>query len=186
MRYPCKDCACKHLSQAMHLHLRMVKEDRPYLIWMIIGSMAEAAEELVGEPLWRDAARAVRAARVALPQKAPGFLELIEMVAALPEATKGEHIPDEANALRAARNPRHKACEELAQASILISESLMGYPEHRLLAIAHLARAGVALKDEGDNKALLVKTRIKAHLKQLRAGGEPLSGLMYLIALLAH
>lgn len=71
--------------------------------------------------------------------------------------------------------------KHLSQAHILIMESLMGYPEHKWLAIGHLAEASdeIYQKDKG------LANEIRKHRKQFEEDGDYEIPIMTLIIMVS-
>lgn len=94
MRPTCTYCARKHLAQAQIL-VNEAAMGYPDHLWLAIGHMAEASEELIAT--YPDVARQIRGYRKGLEQggTAP-FMELIAVVGKLPPlTTTHEHGPEE-------------------------------------------------------------------------------------------
>ena len=85
MRFPCIDCARKHLAQATVL-LGEVHLGYPDHIWIAIGHLAEASDELISDGRFDRLANMIRSERIQLMRDhgyRPVLMKYIEMITAL-------------------------------------------------------------------------------------------------------
>jgi len=84
MRYPCIDCARKHIAQAIVL-LNETFQGYPDHRWLAIGHLAEAADELIADKDFEPVAVHLRQERLRLQEDfeyRPLLMPYIEMLSA--------------------------------------------------------------------------------------------------------
>jgi hypothetical protein len=94
MRPPCTFCARKHLAQALVL-LMESRQGYPQHLWLAIGHLAEAADELIGGgPAMRDAAHRIRQERKTLEHDPSHDVPILDIIQQVSESGEDSDVPE--------------------------------------------------------------------------------------------